>query len=343
MARNMKWKQSDNEKCPLCRTKAETIEHVLQCQDQRARTCRSMQILELRKTLKGINTAPFITNHFCRIITQFTYTYPVSTIKTNPSTSIDDQQRASGINEQIELGIPLLLSGFITKGVSEIQQKHLEGLQSSRRPNIRSWCKSAIKHLLEFTQTLWKFRSEILYEEATFTQEAMLLPQAINLLQSLRKMPYSLHKSARNLLDQSTSYLQTTHLRNVISWTKRVNRVLEQQSFSEKNTINDIRTWIYSGELLTAKEQTRLRHDGDDWYDPHSYDSDDSEITVNLSKKYPDEADNSWILLTTQVRTRLCTRSCTAKEPYCSQNKNSLPSIFETIGPTITNSLIAPK
>ena len=129
----------------------------------------------------------------------------------------------------------------------------------------------------------------------------------------------------------------------MISWTKRVNRALEQQNFSEKNTANDIRTWIYSGELLAAKERTRLRHDGDDWHDPHCYDSDDSEITVNSSKKYPDEADNSWILPTTQLRTRLCTRSCTAKEPYCSLNKNSLPYMFEPTDPTVTNSLIASK
>ena len=129
----------------------------------------------------------FITNHFCRIITQFTSTYPVSLIKVNPSTSTDDQQRASSINNQIEIVIPFLLSGFITKGVSEIQQQYMDRLRLPRLPNIKS--KSAIHLLLEFLQALWKFRSDILHKEATFTQEAMLRSQAIHLFQSPKIVP----------------------------------------------------------------------------------------------------------------------------------------------------------
>ena len=217
MARNKKWKQSESDLCPPCSKERETFEHIFQCQDQRAKTCRSTHLLELKKTLIAINTDPFIANHICRIITQFCSKYPITLIRINPFLSVHDKQKALAINAQINLGVPLMISGFLTKDISDVQQQHLTDLRLSRRPNIKSWNKSVIQIFLNFSQTVLKFRSDILHNEAIFTQEATLRSQAVQLLHSLRTTPFSLPKTSRNLLERPTSYLQTTPLRNVIS------------------------------------------------------------------------------------------------------------------------------
>ena len=69
---------------------------------------------------------------------------------------------------------------------------------------------------------------------------------------------------------------------------------LEDQSFNDKTTSADIRTWIYSGSILSKAQCTKIT-DVDTWFDPHAYDSDDSELTANYYKKFPDEKINTWI------------------------------------------------
>ena len=45
---------------------------------------------------------------------------------------------------------------------------------------------------------------------------------------------------------------------------------------------------------MSREDCRRLNNEADTWYDPHNYDSDDSDMTVNYGVKYPDEDDNSW-------------------------------------------------
>ena len=78
------------------------------------------------------------------------------------------------------------------------------------------------------------------------------------------------------------------------SWTNRINDAIEEQSFNNKTSSNDIRIWLHSGKI-DSRRNCRSMKTYDNWYDPQYYDSDDSELTVNLPDKYPDEADASWI------------------------------------------------
>ena len=178
--------------------------------------------------------------------------------------------------------------------MSEIQQYYVEGLKLQRKPNINSWNSSIITFLLEYSQALWKFRSEIHHSEATLTQETMLREQAVSLLLSLRTTPHRIPHHLRNLLTRTSDFLRSTQIHNVTSWTNRINQALEDQQFSEKSTSMDIRTWMYSGSLSAKAACTRVKSD-DTWYDPHAYDTDDSDLTINYCHKFPDEGDNTWI------------------------------------------------
>ena len=294
MSRNKKWKRSELDTYPLCQMKAESMTHVSQCADERAKTCRSIQILELMKKFKATSTDPFITNHIGQLLYQFPSAYTTNPIPISASSSEDFQFKTTRMNSQINLGVQMLLSGFLLCEISEIQIKYMDTLTLQKKPNINSWNRSIIRALLEYSQSIWKFRSDILQNESIFTREAMLRDQATSLLLSLRTTPYRLPSDTRNLLKRTTHYLQSTHLRNVISWTNRINIALETQNFNEKTTSNDIHTWLYSSVITDRRLCSRLKTD-DTWYDPHTYDSDDSDMTINFSDKFPDEETSTWI------------------------------------------------
>ena len=174
--------------------------------------------------------------HIGRILYQFSSAYIVTHLPIPSTASPDFEFKATSMNSQLSLGPLLLLFGFLTRDLSAIQSMYLDNVKLAKKPNISSWNLSVINSLFEYSQSLWKFRSEILHNESIFTQEAMLRDQAIQLLHSIRSTLYlSLQKG-------STDYLKTTTLYNVISWTKQMNQSLEDQNFDDKTTSNGIRT-----------------------------------------------------------------------------------------------------
>ena len=257
MSRNLKRKQSSTNLCPLCQSNSESTEQVFQCPDSCARTNRSKQILDLKNNLKSLITVPIIINHIARAIYQFSSNVPVSLITINPSSSVEQQNESNNTNQQLCMGTLSLLSGFPCQDVSTIQQHYMDGLKLEQKPNMYSWSWGAIKALLNFPQAIWKFRSDNLHNEATFAQEKMLWEQAIQLLTSLRSTPFRLPKTSNSLLTQTKDYLQISHLRNITSWTKRVNRAIEEHNFNERTSSIGIRTWLYS-ETITSNEAYEL-------------------------------------------------------------------------------------
>ena len=189
------------------------------------------------------------------------------------------------MSNQVKLGTHLLLSGLLLKDVSGIQQEYLCILRMSKKPIVRSWNRSAIKLLLDFSQEIWKYRSNILHDEATVTEEAILHNQGIDLLRSLRSTPYRLPISKRKLIGRSSEYLSTTPINNVVSWTNHINSALEEQTHLEKTSSNDIRIWIHSGKIDSRENCMRIKTP-DGWYDPGYHDSDGSDLTVNKYKRF---------------------------------------------------------
>ena len=140
-------------------------------------------------------------------------------------------------------------SGVLLQDVSEIRQDYLNGLKLLKKPNFQSLNRSIIKLLLHISQDLWKCRSDILHNKAPITQEAVLRNQAIALVRSLRTTPYSLPHAKRKLFDCTSHYLSTTPLNNVVLRTNRINMAIEEQTFLEKTSSNDIQIWMHTGKI----------------------------------------------------------------------------------------------
>ena len=200
MSRNFKWKQSETNICPLCQKHEETTNHVYQCSDERAKPCRSLQILEIKKKLQASSTDPFIINHMGKILYQFSAGYNVNLLPTPATASPELKLKVQSLNNQVSMGPLLMLSGFITCDLSANQSTYMETLQRQKKPNMSSWNRTIIKSLLEYSQAIWKFRSEILHDEAVLTQDAMLRTQATQLLYSIRRTLHRIPSKNRNLL-----------------------------------------------------------------------------------------------------------------------------------------------
>ena len=69
--RNHRWKIADTNMCPLCNTKPETWQHVLQCSSVHATRQRAQSISNIRKELGIVKTYPDLTDHIIHIITTF--------------------------------------------------------------------------------------------------------------------------------------------------------------------------------------------------------------------------------------------------------------------------------
>ena len=65
--RNKRWKQSPTDQCPLCTRECEDSMHVYQCNDHRAKTTRSLQILELKKNLRAFQLILFLSTIFAAL------------------------------------------------------------------------------------------------------------------------------------------------------------------------------------------------------------------------------------------------------------------------------------
>ena len=117
-------------------------------------------------------------NHIGRILYQFSAGYNINLLPTPATASPELKLKVQSSNNKVSMGPLLMLSRFITCDLSAIQSTYLETLQRQKKPNISSWNRTIIKSLLEYSQAIWKFRSEILHDEAVFTQEAMLRTQA---------------------------------------------------------------------------------------------------------------------------------------------------------------------
>ena len=217
MSRNLRWKQSPTDIYPLCQAKIEITKHVYQYQDPRARTNRSIHILAPKNALKALNTAPFIINHLSRAIYQFSSNFPVPLVQMNQTSADERKQEATNVNHQLKMGMLPLLSGYLCREVSSTQQLHMNNVKLHRKPNIHSWSRGVIRALLDYSQSVWKFCSDILHNESTFTQETMLREQAVKLLFSLLSTQLRLPQKSRNLLLRTKECIQTTHLRNIIS------------------------------------------------------------------------------------------------------------------------------
>ena len=54
------------------------------------------------------------------------------------------------------------------------------------------------------------------------------------------------------------------------------------------------KTWLYLGMISDKGKCMELKTDDVTWYDPHNYDSDNSDVTANYGNMFSDEKSCTW-------------------------------------------------
>lgn len=282
-ARQYKWKQVTSPACPFCHETDETRTHLFQCPHPVSKTNRTTLLLNLRTHLQGIATSPLIVNHILRCLYQFHNGFEVTPINTALAKDITEKTQMNAINHQISFGIDNLLSGALTLQLASAQRHYSKNQHNgpkSKNINYNSWNRSFIKLILDYSNDLWLYRCKILHDDEKLTRESTVRAQAVTLLESLKKDPFQVPFSFRNLLNRSPHYLKTTHLRNVRNWLNRINFAVELEAGRRKNGVNDIRRWLTN--------EDKIEHD-----DSNSENNRNNKIAMVGTK-----VDNSTTLLT---------------------------------------------
>ena len=282
MKRNFLWKYSETDKCPMCTTQVETREHVLLCTDELAITYRDKMLLGLKTDLLKNHTDPFLTNHIMRILRQFHSGYPVTKIPILPDIGGIQLHRIQLLNTVIDNGVDNLLSGVITREISEFQQFHITDQSLESVINIVRWNRMFIRLILDYTNSLWLYRCTILHSTKNLQRDTILRKQAIDLLRKLKYDPFQLPYNSRDLMHRSSSKMMTADLSSVRNWIARVSVALDIQSKNVKLGLSDIRNWLDMKSTLTS-------HRDDGFFIPGCDVDYDSDTTIEFFDKYPDE------------------------------------------------------
>lgn len=288
MMRNLEWKQSVTDLCPLCNKTPESRRHIFQCNDSLAVANRNQSLLNFRKTLSKANTNPLLTAHVVNFLRQFVQGFQTSKIKILETHTPIERDDLNSINALLDIGVDNIISGVVSSDATEIQQRFASTYNVGERFSILSWNRMLIRALLDFSNSIWKYRSGVLHETKEKTREAMIKEKAVELLITLRRDPYLLPYNARDLAHRKKSDIMEATLTNVRNWIARVNVALEDQTRRLKIGVTDIRDWLSRKSEIDEDEDDGFYFPGDE---NSEYDSDDTRAYVD---NFPDEAVDTW-------------------------------------------------
>ena len=163
------------------------------------------------KKLRKAHTKPLITNHIIRAFRQFLGGYQVSMIQEKQGDDPDFEDFKS-INRFLEIGVDNIISGVITDDLSQAQLRYSKMYNVGDKFSILSWNRIVIRAILDFSNSLWQYRSGILHSQKEQSREQMVKNKAIELLTALKRDPYRLPYTSRDLCRRSNQDILRANL-----------------------------------------------------------------------------------------------------------------------------------
>ena len=149
--------------------------------------------------------------------------------------------------------------------------------------NIIGWTRGVIRLILDYTNSIWLYRSSVLHSKDELSREQLVRSQAVELLSKLKRDPYRLPYIFRDLPTRTKSQLMTSPLQNVLNWIDRVSVALYRQAKNNKLGVSDIQYWLKgTGPFLKRRCQGKYIMPGC----TVDYDSD---ATMQFEDLHPDE------------------------------------------------------
>ena len=274
MERSFTWKQSTSNICPLCKLKAETIEHIYQCQCLSVISTRKESIKSVKNILIELKTHPVLLRHLLCMLHQFSNEYPISQPTKQLQESSPDLYDA--LNSQFQLGVHNMVRGIISWKMAQFQQSHYTSIKVGKLKGT-TWSKKLSLGLLTMSRTIWKRRCELVANAQLDTYEARIRHNCENLQHQLQTDPHLLPQSLQYLARKHSTFFHTKKTRVLQSWLTQVRNGIEKH---KKRQPKDLRRWFKPVFQHPTSDSTTFDVPSDD------YDSDD---TANWIEKYPDE------------------------------------------------------
>ena len=159
-------KEWENDLCPICMCERETTSHLFSCQHHSSHEHRMKMILQFRKWLQAIQTAPEIVECFTLFLTAgknatFTEMIP-SNIESNERQILIQQAARS----QDSMGWDSFCRGWLSTTWKKLQQKYLEEKDLTRRRTSRSWASYVVQYIYQIVYEQWEFRNSVVSASA---------------------------------------------------------------------------------------------------------------------------------------------------------------------------------
>ena len=271
MKRSHEWNESRSPNCPLCETKIESCDHVLQCPSNETRNLVKEELKEIHAKLVELQTRPILIKHILRIVRQWIFSFPIPLIKLSHVRD-DEIEAAHAINDQILIGVENFVRGILSWRLGTVQAQFYASIPKKLHGDGKLWTRKVMNIMLSMTMSIWKNRCNIVNEKLQLSQEDRLRQNCTNMHFELQKRKNDLQPMHRHLLERDMKYFRRARVPALKSWVKRVN--LAVSTLGKKNRNNDIRKW------MKVENSHTMTHDDT------TIESDDTRYWIRM---YPDE------------------------------------------------------
>ena len=135
-----------------------------------------------------------------------------------------------------------MLLGIVTQLFSESERIYYQQNSFGKKFNAESWGRWFVRLMMDFSQSIWKCRCELVHARQQGTMEHRLRHLSVSWLVKLKNTPTLFPIDSRYITNRSLRHFKTGALRSVNAWTRRIDIELKRKR--ESSHAGDIGKWI---------------------------------------------------------------------------------------------------
>ena len=256
MPRCKQWKTALSGKCPLCKKKKETWQHVLQCKSEHSYRTRKECITKIRTVLQRQRTHPSITKIIVTSLQSWVNRQQPTLLQFSYPDTIEFRLSRVFL-AQSKIGWNAFIQGMISEEWGLLQQRYYDGLNADRKFNKERWTRMLVNELLEFSRKMWKNRCDVVVAVNTDTLDQRKRDLMINLRDRVRKQPWKVRSVNRYLLDKPDQFFHKGRIAALDIWEQLMFVAMEQ--VDQQQQTNDIRQYGTITERSPRNQLLQLR------------------------------------------------------------------------------------
>ena len=254
MPRCKQWKTAVSSKCPLCRKKTETWEHILQCKSEHSVRTRKECMTELSDALQRLQTHASIKRCILSIVDRWCRK-KAPKLPNFPNPDTIELHLPRVFDAQQHIGWNAFIQGILSVEWGHLQERYYRGINASNRLTKDRWSTTVVKMLLEFNRKMWKNRCDVVQAMNTDTLEKRKRDLLRNLRDRLRKKPWKVRSESRYLLEKDDEFYQKGKITALEMWEQMVFVAMEQAN--QEDPSNDIRQY---GTVISKQNREQIVH-----------------------------------------------------------------------------------